>query len=47
MSHENPIEPLFQTTYNNYLEANNQKGGMKSYSYVVALLVNYLQDKTL
>jgi hypothetical protein len=47
LSHKNPIEPLFQTTYNTYLEANNQKGGMKSYSYVVALLVNYLQDKTL
>ncbi|WP_290696602.1 DUF3810 domain-containing protein [Lacinutrix sp.] len=46
-SHENPIEPLFKTTYNTFLEANNQKGGMKSYSYVVALLVNYLQDKTL
>ncbi|WP_452223146.1 DUF3810 domain-containing protein [Lacinutrix chionoecetis] len=46
-SHRNPIEPLFQTTYNTFLEANNQTGGMKSYSYVVALLVNYLQDKTL
>lgn len=46
-SHKNPIEPLFQATYSSFLEANNQKGGMKSYSYVVALLVNYLQDKTL
>ncbi|AEH01698.1 DUF3810 domain-containing protein [Lacinutrix sp. 5H-3-7-4] len=46
-SHKNPIEPLFQTTYSSFLEANNQKGGMKSYSYVVALLVNYLQNKTL
>lgn len=45
--HKNPIEPLFQNTYNTFLVANNQKGGMKSYSYVVALLVNYLQNKTL
>ncbi|MEJ6792767.1 MAG: DUF3810 domain-containing protein [Lacinutrix sp.] len=47
INHQNPIEPLFQKTYNTYLEANNQKGGMKSYSYVVALLVNYLKDKPL
>ncbi|WP_034059694.1 DUF3810 domain-containing protein [Lacinutrix jangbogonensis] len=46
-SHKNPIEPLFQITYSTFLEANNQKGGMKSYSYVVALYVNYLKDKTL
>ena len=46
-AHKNPIEPLFHSTYSTFLEANNQKGGMKSYSYVVALLVNYLQDKTL
>ena len=46
-SHKNPIEPLFQNTYSYFLKANNQQRGMKSYSYVVALLVNYFQDKTL
>lgn len=46
-AHKNPTEPLFRKTYNTYLEANNQKGGMDSYSYVVALLVNYFQDQTL
>lgn len=46
-NHKNPIEPLFHSTYSTFLEVNNQDGGMKSYSYVVALLVNYLQDKTL
>jgi len=45
--HKNPLEPIFHSTYSTFLEANNQKGGMKSYSYVVALLVNYLKDKTL
>ncbi len=40
-AYENPTEPLFKTTYNSFLKANNQSGGMESYSYVVALLVNY------
>ena len=38
---DNPLEPLFDLFYNNYLKANNQPGGLKSYSYMVALLVNY------
>ncbi|WP_044403562.1 DUF3810 domain-containing protein [Lacinutrix sp. Hel_I_90] len=45
-SKRNPIEPLFQSTYNGFLIANNQTDGMKSYSYVVALLVNYFENKT-
>lgn len=44
LHHQNPMEPLFQATYNRFLIANNQSGGMKSYSYVVALLVNYFED---
>ena len=44
MKHQNPLEPLFQATYNRFLIANNQTEGMKSYSYVVALLVNYFED---
>ncbi|WP_299890614.1 DUF3810 domain-containing protein [uncultured Lacinutrix sp.] len=46
-SYKNPFEPIFHETYNTYLQANSQKDGMKSYSYVVALLVNYFEDKTL
>ena len=46
-NHENPIEPLFKKTYNTYLQANSQEAGMKSYSYVVALLVNYFENKSL
>lgn len=42
--HKNPFEPIFQVTYNGFLKANNQQDGMKSYSYVVALLVNYFDD---
>ncbi len=40
-AYQNPTEPLFKATYNNFLKSNNQAGGMESYSYVVALLVNY------
>jgi hypothetical protein len=47
MTYENPFEPLFKTTFDNFLKANNQSAGIKSYSYVVALLVNYYEDKTL
>ncbi len=43
LSHTNPFEPIFQYSYNGYLKANNQQDGMKSYSYVVALLVNYFE----
>jgi hypothetical protein len=39
--YEGVIEDVSQVTYNAYLKANNQPGGMKTYSYVVALLVNY------
>lgn len=42
-SYQNPLEPIFKTTYNGFLKANQQKGGIKSYSYVVALLVNYIE----
>lgn len=42
--HRNPFEPVFMFTYNSFLKANYQTDGMKSYSYVVALLVNYFED---
>lgn len=47
LEHKNPFEPLFHATYNQYLIANNQADGMKSYSYVVALLVNYFDDESM
>ena len=40
-SYENPLEPLFKSSYNNYLKANNQKEGIQSYNYMVNLLLNY------
>lgn len=40
-AHHNPMEPVFMSIYNSFLIANNQPEGMRSYSYVVALLVNY------
>ncbi|WP_055445415.1 DUF3810 domain-containing protein [Lacinutrix himadriensis] len=46
-SYQNITEPIFKLFYTNFLKANNQQGGMKSYSYVVALLVNYYQSETL
>ncbi|MFG6687914.1 DUF3810 domain-containing protein [Mariniflexile sp. HNIBRBA6329] len=46
-SYENPLEPLFKSTYSSYLKANQQAKGMESYSYVVALLVNYFETETL
>ncbi|GAB4160639.1 MAG: DUF3810 domain-containing protein [Winogradskyella sp.] len=46
-SYENPLEPVFEKTFDNFLKANNQADGMKSYSYVVALLVNYFENHQL
>lgn len=46
-AHQNPFEPFFKLFYDNYLKANNQPEGMKSYNYMVGLLVNYyLKEKT-
>ena len=41
--YQNPLEPLFKATYSAYLQSNSQTGGIDSYSYVVALLVNYFE----
>ncbi|MFV0540026.1 MAG: DUF3810 domain-containing protein [Aestuariibaculum sp.] len=43
-AHKNPMEPIFKRLYSNYLKANNQDKGIESYSYVVALLVNYFTE---
>ena len=42
---ENPIEPYFKKGYNSYLKANNQSKGIKSYSYVVDLLIAYYKHQ--
>lgn len=47
MAYENPLEPIFEKTFDSFLKVNNQSAGMKSYSYVVALLVNYYDHKPL
>ena len=39
--HENPLEPVFKSVFNVFLKVNDQADGIKSYSKVVALLVNY------
>ncbi|WP_369409887.1 DUF3810 domain-containing protein [Wocania arenilitoris] len=44
-AHQNPAEPIFKLFYGNFLKANKQDKGMESYSYVVALLVNYFKNK--
>lgn len=45
-AHQNPAEPFFKLFYGNFLKANQQSKGMDSYNYVVALLVNYFDDKS-
>ncbi|WP_400080350.1 DUF3810 domain-containing protein [Winogradskyella sp. R77965] len=46
-AYKNPLEPIFKKTFDNFLKVNNQSDGMKSYNYVVALYVNYYEDKEL
>ena len=46
-SYENVSEAFFKNTYSGFLIVNNQKGGIESYSYIVALLVNYFEDQAL
>lgn len=45
-SYQNPMEPFFKLFMDNFLKVNNQPDGMETYSYVVALLVNYFKDPT-
>lgn len=40
-AYQNPLEPIFEKTYDTFLKANKQPQGIKSYNYVVGLLVNY------
>jgi hypothetical protein len=43
-SHQNPLEPYFKKIYGTFLKANQQKGGIQSYSYMVRLLLNYAEN---
>lgn len=45
--HETPLEPLFKNSFNMFLKANNQTNGIRSYNYVVGLLVNYYRANNL
>ncbi len=44
-SYKNPFENLSKAFWNQFLKANNQSKGLMSYSYMVALVVNYYEDK--
>lgn len=46
-SYNNPFEDVSKLFYNRFLQANNQPDGIKTYSYMVALVVNYFEEKTL
>lgn len=46
-SYENPFEDISKAFWDQFLKANNQSKGIMSYSYMVALVVNYFEDKPL
>ena len=39
-SYSTPVKPVFQKTYHQYLKANNQSQGLRSYNDIVGFLVN-------
>ena len=39
--YKNPFQPVFKKTYDKFLKANSQEKGIKSYSEVVGLIINY------
>ena len=45
--YENPFETFSKVFWDNFLKANNQSRGISSYSYMVALVINYYEDKAL
>jgi hypothetical protein len=47
LSYKNPFESLSKAFWDQFLKANNQSKGIESYSYMVALVVNYFEDKPL
>ena len=45
--YDNPFETYFKKVYDLFLKANNQPKGIKTYSYMVALMVNYFDNRSL
>jgi len=45
--YENRFEVISKVFWDNFLKANNQAKGIRSYNYMVALVVNYFEDKAL
>jgi len=43
-SYKNPFEPIVKKGYNAYLKSNNQVEGIKSYNYVVDLLISHYKS---
>jgi hypothetical protein len=43
--YKNPFEDFSKGFWDQFLKANNQSKGIMSYSYMVALVVNYFEDK--
>ncbi|SRX75479.1 DUF3810 domain-containing protein [Aequorivita antarctica] len=46
-SYQNPFEVFSKMFWDSFLKANNQSRGIMSYDYMVALVVNYYEDKPL
>ena len=46
-SYKNPFEAFSKVFWDNFLKANNQKRGIMSYNYMVALVVNYYENRSL
>jgi len=44
-SYENPFEVISKLFWDQFLKANNQSNGIKSYNYMVALIINYYEDQ--
>lgn len=44
-SYNNPFESFSKAFWDQFLKANNQSKGIMSYSYMVALVVNYFEDQ--
>jgi hypothetical protein len=44
-SYQNPFEDFSKAFWDQFLKASNQSEGIMSYSYMVALVVNYFEDK--
>ena len=44
-SYKNPFEGFSKAFWDQFLKVNNQSKGIMSYSYMVALVVNYFEDR--